>query len=87
MTTADNHNHQKDENKDQDIWSQPLSRANAKEAFSVFLAEFGVQFIFYVMLALVSTTIGTMIWVSAWFGVLLVPFAMMTYYLFKKYKK
>ena len=83
MTTADNHDHQKDQDKEKDIWHQPLNRANAKEALFAFLGEFGVQLIFYVML---GTTVGVMIWVGIWFVVLLIPLAVTLYYLFKKYQ-
>lgn len=85
-TMTSNDDQEKDKDKETDIWSQPLSRANAKEACVAFLGECAGQLMLYGMMALIGTTIGTMIWVSIWFGVLLVPMVMTGYYLFKKYQ-
>lgn len=86
MTIMDNHHQVDDKDKPKDIWHQPLTRANAKEACVAFLGECAGQLILCGMMALIGTTIGTMIWVSLWFGVLLIPLVITVYYLFKKYQ-
>lgn len=48
-----------------DIFNEPLTRKNAKEAFIAFWGEVGLQALFYAVVMGVTTTIGLMIWVSA----------------------
>lgn len=69
-----------------DIFNEPLTRKNAKEAFIVFWGEVGLQALLYAIVMGTTTAIGLVIWVSAWFLVLFVPFGVALYYLFKKYQ-
>lgn len=61
-----------------------LTRQDWKYAFQDFMGELAVHAVLYGVGALLCTAIGAMVWISVWFGVLLVPFGVMGYYLFKK---
>lgn len=61
-----------------------LTRQDWKYAFQDFMGELAVHAVLYGVGALLCTTIGAMVWISVWCGVLFVPIGVVAYHLFKK---
>lgn len=61
-----------------------LTRQDWGQACKDFVGELTLHVVLYGLGAMLCTTIGAMIWVSVWCGVLFVPIGVVAYHLFKK---
>ena len=67
-----------------DILSQPITKTNAKQVIWTFCEVVLWEILPYIILGLIGATIAAILWISAWFLVLLVPFLVVGYHYFKK---
>ena len=71
-------------NDEDDILYQPITKTNVKQVIWAFCQTAFWEILPYIILGLVSTTIGLILWVSTWFLVLLVPFLVVGCHYLKK---